>query len=56
MVAVLNELSPGQKGKVLQVRGRRAVFKRLLDTGVTPGSLIEMRRVAPLGDPLEVKV
>lgn len=55
-VATLKELRPGQKGRVTHVRGRGAVYKRLLDMGVTPGSLVEMRRVAPLGDPLEIKV
>lgn len=56
MVVALKDLSPGQRGKVTQIRGRGEVYKRLLDMGVTPGSLIEMRRAAPLGDPLEIKV
>ena len=47
---------PGQQGKVERVNGRGQVFKRLLDMGLTPGSPIELRRVAPLGDPIEVKV
>lgn len=55
-VTTLKELRPGQKGRVTHVRGRGAVYKRLLDMGVTPGALVEMRRVAPLGDPLEIKV
>ncbi len=56
MVVPLKQLAPGQKGKVTQIQGRGEVYKRLLDMGVTPGSFIEMRRVAPLGDPLEIKV
>ena len=56
MVVTLKELSPGQQGKVERVSGRGEVYKRLLDMGVTPGSVIEMRRVAPLGDPIGVKV
>ena len=56
MVVSLKDLSPGQKGRVTRVRGRGVVYKRLVDMGVIPGSLIEMRRVAPLGDPLEIKV
>jgi DtxR family Mn-dependent transcriptional regulator len=56
MVVALKELTPGQKGKVERVTGRGAVYKRLIDMGVTPGSLVEMRRVAPLGDPIEIKV
>ena len=56
MVVALKDLSPGQKGKVGRVAGRGEVFKRLIDMGVTPGSPVEMRRVAPLGDPIEIKV
>ncbi len=56
VVVALKELSPGQRGKVAQIRGRGEVYTRLLDMGVTPGSLVEMRRVAPLGDPIEIKV
>jgi DtxR family Mn-dependent transcriptional regulator len=55
-VVALKELTPGQRGKVKQIRGRGEVYKRLLDMGLTPGSLVEMRRVAPLGDPLEITV
>lgn len=56
MVVPLKQLVPGQKGRVTQIQGQGEVYKRLLDMGVTPGSLIEMRRIAPLGDPLEIKV
>jgi Fe2+ transport system protein FeoA len=56
MVVALKQLNPGQQGKVERISGRGEVYKRLLDMGVTPGSLVEMRRVAPLGDPLEIKV
>lgn len=56
MVVTLKDLSPGQKGKVEHIKGQGEVYKRLLDMGVTPGSLVEMRRVAPLGDPIEIKV
>ncbi len=55
-VVALKDLTPGQRGKVARMRGRGAIYKRLLDMGVTPGSLVEMKRVAPLGDPLEIKV
>ncbi len=49
-------LKPGQKGRVLKVRRGGAVRKRIVDMGVTPGTVIEIRRVAPLGDPVEVKL
>ena len=41
-------------GVVKQVSGVGAVRRRLLDMGVTPGARIIMRKVAPLGDPMEV--
>ncbi len=55
-VVALKELSPGQKAKVERVKGRGETHKRLIDMGVIPGSLVEMSRVAPLGDPIEIKV
>lgn len=45
-----------QEGKVISVRGSGAVFRRLLDMGVTRGEIIEVVKVAPLGDPIDVKV
>ena len=56
MVVSLKNLSPGQCGTVERVNGQGQIFKRLLDMGLTPGSHIELRRVAPLGDPIEIKV
>jgi len=55
-MTTLNELSPGQKGAVQKVGGKGAVRRRLIDMGLVPGSEIEVERVAPLGDPIEVKV
>lgn len=52
----LKDLKPGQKCKVLKVRGRGETGRRILEMGVTPGSVIELERVAPLGDPIDVKV
>lgn len=57
MIAVkLNELTPGQKGKVLKIMARGATNKRIVEMGVTPGAVIEVERVAPLGDPIDIKV
>ena len=56
MTIALAELSPGQKAKVERIKGRSEINKRLVDMGLTPGSVIEMGRIAPLGDPIEIKV
>lgn len=52
----LKDLKPGQKCKILKVRGHGEINKRILEMGVTPGSVVELERVAPLGDPIDVKV
>jgi len=52
----LDTLKPGSKGTIIKVRGRGAIRKRIADMGVVPGVLVEMERVAPLGDPLEIKL
>jgi DtxR family transcriptional regulator, Mn-dependent transcriptional regulator len=52
----LSELKPGQKGLIEKVAGDGAVKRRIRDMGVTTGSLVEVVRVAPMGDPIDVKV
>ncbi len=52
----LGELLPGQKAKIIKINGRGETFKRIADMGLTPGTIIEIEREAPLGDPLEIIV
>lgn len=52
----LKDLIPGQKGRVLKVKGNSAVKRRILDMGLVPGSEVVMERYAPLGDPVEIKL
>ena len=53
---MLNELEKGEKGRIVKIGGKGSVHRRLLDMGLVSGSDIEMQRVAPLGDPIEIKV
>jgi len=55
-VKTLNSLKPGEKGRVAQIRAKNVVRQRLIDMGVLPNVEITMERVAPLGDPIEVKL
>ena len=55
-VKLLNELKRGEKGKIIKIGGKGSVHRRLLDMGLVSGSEVEMQRVAPLGDPIEIKV
>jgi Fe2+ transport system protein FeoA len=52
----LNELSVGQKAKITKVGGRGSLRIHLLDMGLITGTDVEMRRKAPLGDPIEVRL
>jgi DtxR family Mn-dependent transcriptional regulator len=51
----LNEMNPGQRGKILKIRGGRGMNKQLADMGVSSGSIIEVESQA-LEDTVEVKV
>ena len=46
----------GEKAEVLGVSGERAIRKRLIDMGITTGTVLFIRKVAPLGDPVEITV
>ncbi|MFA5198930.1 MAG: FeoA family protein [Candidatus Omnitrophota bacterium] len=52
----LHELKPSTKGKIKMIAGGAVLKKKLLDMGIVPGSGIEVLRVAPLGDPVEVRI
>lgn len=52
----LHELKPGEKGKIAKVAGGGGIHRRLLDMGLVSGSEVEVERVAPLGDPIEIKI
>lgn len=52
----LKDAKLGQKCKVLNLRGGLGTKKRLLDMGITPGAVLEVERVAPLGDPIDIKI
>lgn len=52
----LDELRPGEKGRIVKVGGARGILRRLRDMGLVAGSEIVVERVAPLGDPVEVRI
>jgi len=56
MTRRLSELRPGQKGKIIQLDGEGDTHRRIAAMGVTRGAQIEVKRVAPLGDPVEFSV
>ena len=52
----LLDISKGSKCVVKRIKRRATATKRLVEMGISRGSVIEVERVAPLGDPIEVKV
>jgi DtxR family Mn-dependent transcriptional regulator len=56
MTGNLKNLKPGQKGRVLKVHSQGEIKRRIIEMGVIPGSVIEVERIAPLGDPIDIKV
>jgi ferrous iron transport protein A len=55
-VRLLSELEPPEKGRIVRVGGRGEIRRRLLDMGVIAGAVVEVERVAPLGDPVQIRV
>ncbi len=52
----LRQVKIGSTAKVVKLHGEGAVKRRIMDMGITKGVDIYVRKVAPLGDPLEITV
>ena len=52
----LGETKPGETVRVIKIGGEGPVKRRIMEMGVTKGIEIRVRKVAPLGDPVEVTV
>lgn len=55
-VNTLKNVKVGRRVRVVKVRGEGAVKRRIMDMGITKGVEIYVRKVAPLGDPVEINV
>ena len=55
-VKTLRDAKVGDTVKVARINGAGALKRRIMDMGVTKGTEIYIRKVAPLGDPLEVTI
>ena len=52
----LDQLVPGESGTLARIDGDPAIARRLMELGLVPGTVVELIRSAPLGDPLELTV
>ena len=52
----LAQLKPGQSARVLRVHGAAALRRRIMELGFTPAVEVQLRKTAPFGDPLEIRL
>lgn len=54
LMKTLNQVKVGSTAKVVKLHGEGAVRRRIMDMGLTKGVEVYVRKVAPLGDPIEI--
>lgn len=52
----LKDVKIGATAKVVKINGEGAIKRRIMDMGITKGVSVYVRKVAPLGDPIEITV
>ena len=52
----LKDVQIGESARVVKIHGEGAIKRRIMDMGITKGNEIYVRKVAPLGDPVEITV
>ena len=53
---ILTELPLGKDARVIAVNGKGSITRRLLEMGVIPGVTVQVVKMAPFGDPIEIRV
>ncbi|NBD35138.1 MAG: hypothetical protein GVY30_03965 [Chloroflexi bacterium] len=49
----LSDLAPGESGTVRKVEGDKSIRRRMMDMGLVNGAEVQVKRIAPFGDPIE---
>ena len=52
----INDLKIGQEGVILTVGGEGALRLRFLDMGLIPGTKVMLQKIAPMGDPIQIRL
>lgn len=55
-VKTVNDLKLNEAGRVVRLGCSGALRRRIIDMGITPGTAITMKRIAPFGDPIQISV
>ena len=50
----LKELKVGKSGRVKTIGGEKSLRHRLMEMGITPRTVVTVKKIAPMGDPLEI--
>ncbi len=56
MNKTLDALLPGEAGVISRISGVGAIKRRIMDMGLIAGTVVQVQKYAPLGDPMEIKV
>jgi ferrous iron transport protein A len=56
MKKFLSEMIPGESGKIISISRKLRSYKKFADLGIVKGTNIKLERIAPLGDPVEVRI
>ncbi len=52
----LSLMEPGESGKIISISRKMRSYKKFADLGIVKGTSLSLERIAPLGDPVEVKI
>lgn len=52
----MNDLKIGQSGVIAKVGGEGVLRLRFLDMGLIPGTMVQLQKIAPMGDPIQIRV
>ena len=56
MLKSLKNFQIGEQGRIRSVKAEGLLKRRMYDMGITPGAIVTLRKLAPLGDPIEITV
>ncbi len=52
----LSEIKPKKRVRILRMQGSGGISRRMLDMGCVKGTVVDVLKVAPLGDPIEIRI
>ena len=55
-MSTLRDIGIGKSARVVKIPGEGAIKRRIMDMGITKGTTVTVRKVAPLGDPIQISV